>query len=101
MRRLLFIASMLLLAVSGALTDGCVSKGPVFLNGTQVSLGAYIPWTDGQLYGIELMSFTSGTLIKFPTNTAFKVDHTANVTNEWAWGMLESVSCSKTKADAK
>ena len=100
MRRFLFIASMLLLAVSGALTDGCASKGPVFLNGTQVSLGAYIPW-DGQMYGVELMSFTTGTYMRFPTNTAFKVDHAASVTNNWCFGMLESVNSSKTKADAK
>lgn len=100
MKRFLFIASMVLLAISGALTDGCVSKGPVFLNGTQVSLGAYIPW-DGNLYGLELINFVTGTYMRFPTNTAFKVDHTANVTNEWCFGMLESVSSSKTKADAK
>jgi hypothetical protein len=100
MRRFLFIASMVLLAVSGVLTDGCVSKGPVFLNGTQISLGAYIPW-DGNLYGLELINFTTGTYMRFPTNTAFKVDHQSNVTNDWAWGMMESVSGSKTKADAK
>jgi hypothetical protein len=100
MKRFLFIVSMVLLAVSGALTDGCVSKGPVFLNGTQVSLGAYVPW-NGNIYGLELMNFTTGTYMRFPTNTAFKVDHTAGVTNNWAFGMLESVNSSKTKADAK
>ena len=100
MKRLLFIASMALLAAAGALTDGCVSKGPVFLNGTQVSLGAYIPW-DGQMYGVELINFTTGTYIRFPTNTAFKVDHQVGITNNWAFGMLESVNSSKTKADAK
>lgn len=85
---------------AGALVDGCAAKGPVFLNGTQVSLGAYVPW-NGNLYGLELVNFTTGTYIRYPTNCAFEVQHAAASTNAWAWGMMESVTGSKTKADAR
>ena len=99
MRALSFILAGLCVA-AGVFVDGCVAKQPAFLNGTQVSLGCYVPW-NGNLYGLELMSFTTGTYIRFPTNAVFDVQHASASTNDWAWGMLESATSSKTKAAAK
>lgn len=100
LRNALLAAAFLLMAACGALTDGCVSHAPVFLSGTKCSLGAYIPWSDN-LYGITLIDFTTGTYMRFPTNTAYGVSHDSASTNTWMWGLLESVTGSKTKADAK
>lgn len=52
MKRFLFIASMVLLAVSGALTDGCASTSR-YIEGTHVAVGAWIPW-ENTMYGLEI-----------------------------------------------
>ena len=99
MRALYFLLAGLC-AAAGVFVDGCVAKQPAFLNGAQVSLGCYVPW-NGNLYGLELMSFTTGTYIRFPTNAVFDVQHASASTNSWAWGMLDSAQGSDTRAKAR
>lgn len=80
---------------AAVLLAGC-SSAPKYVEGTTLSLGAYIPW-DGNLYGVELMSYVSGVVIKAPTNTLYEVSRTYSATNEWGWGLLKSVESSNTK----
>lgn len=89
-----------LLAIFMLLICGCAFKQPMLLNGTSVKLGAYIPW-EGNLYGLEIMSFTSGTLVVSPTNEPFNVEHHSSSTNSWMWGMLDTNESSETKVNLK
>lgn len=85
-----------LIAVAVLALIGCVSS-PKFIDGTAITLGAYVPY-QGNLYGIELISFVSGTLVYAPTNTDYEVTRTHTSTNDWMWGMMKSVETSDTKA---
>ena len=89
-----------LLAIFMLLICGCAFKQPMLLNGTSLKLGCYIPW-ENNLYGLELMSFTSGTLVMTPTNDLFSIEHHSSSTNSWVWGMLESTESSETKVGLK
>ena len=89
-----------LLAIFMLLICGCAFKQPMLLNGTSLKLGCYIPW-ENNLYGLELMSFTTGTLVMTPTNDLFSIEHHSSSTNSWVWGMLESTESSETKVGLK
>lgn len=88
------------LAIFMLLICGCAFKQPMLLNGTSLKLGCYIPW-ENNLYGLELMSFTTGTLVMTPTNDLFSIEHHSSSTNSWVWGMLESTESSETKVGLK
>ena len=89
-----------LLAIFMLLICGCAFKQPMLLNGTSLKLGCYIPW-ENNLYGLELMSFTTGTLVMTPTNDLFSIEHHSSSTNSWVWGLLESTESSETKVGLK
>ncbi len=78
------------LILAAALFAGCFSPYPKVISGTHISLGAYFPW-DGQLYGLELMQYTSGLIVTVPSNLPYEVHREFSITNDWAWGMLRSV----------
>lgn len=82
-----------------ALLCGCGSA-PKFVEGTTLSLGAYLPF-DGSLYGLEIMQYVNGSVVKVPTNTAYQIRREHSATNDWAWGLLKSVEHTKTKVDFK
>lgn len=89
MRRFLFIASMLLLAVSGALTDGCSSQR--FLSGSHVAVGAYVPSLDGSsLYGIEIFQYLNGCLVTVDSNHCLKVQRDCVATNSYLFGAFRT-----------
>ena len=77
------------------LCQGC-STNPKAVEGTSIQLGAYLPF-EGNLYGVELMSYVNGLKIQASSNQSFQVDRTYTSTNEWAWGLLKSVEGSDTK----
>ena len=81
------------------LVCGCGSP-PKYIEGTSLSLGAYIPW-DGSLYGLELMQFVNGAVVKVPTNVCYQIRREHSSTNSWLWGMLETRESSKTTVDLK
>lgn len=93
MYRLSLLALLLLAA-------GCSSPAPRMVEGTSLALGAYLPW-DGGLYGVELMQYVSGTVVKVPTNTAYQIERRHSVTNDWAWGLLRSVESTATSVRFK
>ena len=74
---------------------GC-STQPTFIDGTSIQLGAYVPW-EQNLYGVELISYVNGSLIKLPTNMNYEVSRTHSLTNDWLWGMMRSNESSETK----
>lgn len=74
---------------------GCVSH-PKFVDGTSISLGAYVPW-QSNLYGVELLSYVNGVVVKTPTNMSYEVTRTHSASNDWCWGMMKSVEASKTE----
>lgn len=74
---------------------GC-KAAPKMVEGTSVQLGAYLPF-DGNLYGVELVSFVSGCVVRTPTNQAYSVERTYASTNSWGWGLVHSVESSNTK----
>ncbi len=82
-----------------ALLLGC-SGTPKFVEGTSVQLGAYVPWS-GNLYGVELVSYVNGCVIRTPSNMCYEVERSHSVTNDWLWGMLQSVESSETKVRLK
>ena len=88
------ILPLLALAVFGCGTS------PKYVEGSSLSLGAYIPW-DGSLYGLEIMQYVNGSVVKVPTNTTYQIQREHSSTNSWLWGMLETRESSKTTVDLK
>lgn len=88
------------LALAAMLLAGCMSQQPKVVEGTSVQLGAYLPW-DGNLYGVELMSYVNGCVVKTPTNMCYEIQRKHSVTNDWVWGMLKSVESSDTTVRLK
>lgn len=82
-----------------ALLCGC-GTSPKYVEGTSLSLGAYIPW-DGGLYGLELMQYVNGSVVTVPTNTACQISREHSATNSWLWGMMESREQTKTTVEIK
>ena len=76
------------------LCQGCSTQQKV-VEGTSIQLGAYLPF-DGNLYGIELMSYVNGLKIQASSNQSFQVSRTYNSTNDWLWGMMKTVESSDT-----
>jgi len=91
MRRLMIIAL--------AALCGC-AQSPKYVEGTSLTLGAYIPW-GGNLYGIELLSYVNGAVVKVPSNTCFQIRREHSATNSWMWGMLDTIDHTDTKIDLK
>lgn len=89
MRRLLFTLALVL----GLL--GC-STSSRFVDGTAVTVGAYIPW-EQNLYGVELVSYVNGSMLKTSSNVVFSIERDFCATNTYLWGMLETRECTKTK----
>ena len=89
MKRLLFIASMVLLAAAGALTDGCASQR--FISGSHVAVGAYVPSLDGSsLYGIEIFQYLNGCLVTVDSNHCLKVERDCVATNSYLFGAFRT-----------
>lgn len=86
-------------ALAFAFFLGCAGQ-PRFVEGTSVQLGAYIPW-QSNLYGVELLSYVSGCVVRVPTNMCYEIERRHSVTNDWCWGMLKSVEESNTKVILK
>lgn len=84
-----------LLIVAACIFVGCTSQ-PKFVEGTSLTLGAYIPW-QSNLYGVEIMSYVNGCVVRVPTNMAYEISRQHTVTNDWMWGMLNSIETSDTK----
>ena len=76
------------------LCQGCSTQQKA-VEGTSIQLGAYLPF-DGNLYGIELMSYVNGLKIQASSNQSFQVSRTYNTTNDWLWGMMKTVESSDT-----
>ena len=76
------------------LFQGC-STNPRYVEGTNLSLGAYLP-VDGQLIGIEVVNYLNGCSIRTSTNQSFQVSRTHCSTNSWGWGLLTTVEGSDT-----
>ena len=85
----------LLVMLACALFLGCTSQ-PKYLEGTSISLGAYIPWS-GSIYGLELLNYTNGAVVKGPSNIVYEIQRNHSATNRWCWGMLETVEHTDTK----
>lgn len=77
------------------LCQGC-STHPKAVEGTSIQLGAYLPF-DGNLYGVELMSYVNGLKIQASSNQSFQVERTYTSTNDWLWGMMKTVESSDTR----
>lgn len=71
-----------------------------YVEGTSIALGAYIPW-EGNLYGAELISYLNGVKYTTSTNKLMYVEHDYCSTNSWLWGMMDSVTTTKTKIEEK
>lgn len=84
----------IMLVLIYVLCQGC-STNQKAVEGTSIQLGAYLPF-DGNLYGVELMSYVNGLKIQASSNQSFQVERTYNATNDWLWGMLKTVESSDT-----
>ena len=76
------------------LFQGC-SSSQKLVEGTSIQLGAYLPF-EGNLYGVELVSYVNGLKLQSSSNQSFQVSRTYNATNDWLWGMMKTVECSDT-----
>lgn len=74
---------------------GCASKQR-YIEGTHLTLGAYLPFEE-QLYGVELVSFTSGASLATSTNMSMNYQREYAATNSYLWGMVETREWSKSK----
>lgn len=86
------IACLMLLA-------GCTS-GSKYVEGTSLQLGAYVPW-ESNLYGVELVSYVNGCVVKANSNACFTVDRSFAATNSYFWGMVETREATKTQIEIK
>lgn len=84
----------ILLVLIYVLCQGCSTQQKI-VEGTSIQLGAYLPF-DGNLYGIELVSYVNGMKLQTSTNHSFQVSRTYNSTNDWLWGMMKNVESSDT-----
>lgn len=84
----------IMLVLIYVLCQGC-STNQKAVEGTSIQLGAYLPF-DGNLYGIELMSYVNGLKIQASSNQSFQVSRTYSSTNDWLWGMMKTVESSDT-----
>ncbi len=73
---------------------GCAGS-PKFVEGTSVQLGAYVPW-NSNLYGVELLSYVNGCVVRVPTNGTYEITRRHASTNDWCWGMLKTVELTDT-----
>lgn len=89
----------LIVFILALLLCGCTSQTK-FVEGTSVQLGAYVPW-QSNLYGVELLSYINGCVVRTPTNMCYEIERQYTATNSWMWGMLESVESSDTKVKLK
>ena len=76
------------------LFQGC-SSSKKLVEGTSIQLGAYLPF-EGNLYGVELVSYVNGLKIQASSNQSFQVSRTYAATNDWLWGMMKTVESSDT-----
>lgn len=74
--------------------QGCSSSQKI-VEGTSIQLGAYLPF-EGNLYGVELVSYVNGMKLHTSTNQSFQVSRTYSSTNDWLWGMMKTVEGSDT-----
>ena len=84
----------ILLVLIYVLCQGC-SSSQKLVEGTSIQLGAYLPF-EGNLYGVELMSYVNGLKIQASSNQSFQVSRTHFSTNSWGWGLLTTVEGSDT-----
>ena len=84
----------ILIVLIYVLCQGC-STNPKVVEGTSIQLGAYLPF-EGNLYGVELMSYVNGLKIQASSNQSFQVERTYTSTNDWLWGMMKTVESSDT-----
>lgn len=76
------------------LCQGCSSSQKV-VEGTSIQFGGYLPF-DGNIYGVEIVSYVNGLKMQTSTNQSFQVSRTYNATNDWLWGMMKTVEGSDT-----
>ena len=88
--RCIFAAVALALAGCGGRT--------VYVEGTEFSLGAYLPM-DGQLYGIQILRYRNG-VASVSTNSNMHVERTFAATNSYL-GVVHTAESSQTKAETK
>lgn len=84
----------ILLVLIYVLCQGCSTNSKA-VEGTSIQLGAYIPF-EGNLYGVELVSYVNGLKIQASSNQSFQVERTYTATNDWLWGMMKTVESSDT-----
>jgi hypothetical protein len=90
--RKIFLAALLLVC-------GCFS-GHRYVEGTSLQLGAYVPW-ESNLYGVELVSYVNGCVVKGTTNQAMRIERTYNATNSYFWGMVETREHTQTSVEGR
>ena len=76
------------------LFQGCSSSQKI-VEGTSIQFGGYLPF-EGNLYGVEIVSYVNGLKLQTSTNQSFQVSRTYNATNDWLWGMMKTVESSDT-----
>ena len=90
--RKLFLAAILLLCGCGA--------GHKYVEGTSLQLGAYVPW-ESNIYGVELVSYVSGCVVRGATNQAVTIEREYAATNTYFWGMVETRETTRTTVEGK
>lgn len=89
----------LALAVLAAwILAGCASGGK-YVEGTSVQIGAYVPW-QSNLYGVELLSYVNGCIVKGTTNQTLQIERVYSATNSYFFGLVETRETTRTKVDA-
>lgn len=55
----------------GCFASGCA--GQKYVEGTHLAIGAYVPGSEGELYGLELCQYLSGCMVRTSSNQTFAV----------------------------
>ena len=87
MRRLLFLASMVLMAAAGALTDGCASPYYKEVDGTSTILGVSLP--DEQYIQINALSYLGGSKTYVREPAVITHEYETSATNSY-FGMVKT-----------
>lgn len=82
-----------------ALFCGCVSQERV-VDGTQTRIGLLVPVSESQIYGFNLLSYTSGTAVDTLTNQPVRVEREYCSSNSY-FGVIGTTESSKTVIEVK
>ena len=68
-----------------------------YVEGLSIQAGVYLPVEGGNTYGLQLCQYVSGIKLSTSTNTNLKIVRSANVNNNFLFGLISNSETNKTQ----